>query len=56
MPAIGTRPTALPPSFPVRVSSSTATSDGVFKEAFKEIPQPVEQHPFGMGGLEFHVM
>ena len=28
----------------------------VFKEALKEIPQPVEQHPFGMGGLELHVV
>ena len=30
--------------------------DGIFEEALKEIAQPVEQHPLGMGGLEFHVV
>ncbi|CAI8155115.1 MAG: Uncharacterised protein [Synechococcus sp. CC9902] len=29
---------------------------GVFEEAFEEIAESVQQHPFGMGRLEFHVV
>ena len=30
--------------------------DGVFEEAFEEVAQAVEQHPFGMGRFELHVV
>ena len=30
--------------------------NGVFKEAFEKVAQAIEQHPLGMGGLEFHVV
>ena len=30
--------------------------DGVFKKTFKEITQPIQQNPLGMGGFEFHVV
>ena len=30
--------------------------DRVLKEALKEVPQPVEQHPLWLGRLELHVM
>jgi len=30
--------------------------DRVLKEAFKEVPQAVEQHPLRVGRLEFHVV
>ena len=30
--------------------------DGVFEEAFEEVAQAVEQHPFGIGCFELHVV
>ena len=30
--------------------------DRVFKEAFKKVAQPVQQHPVGVGALELHVV
>ena len=37
-------------------SSRRDKLDGVFEEAFKKVTEPVEQHPLGMGGFEFHVV
>ena len=30
--------------------------DGVFEKTLKEITEPIQQDPLGMGGFEFHVV
>ena len=30
--------------------------DGVFEKALKEITEPIQQDPLGMGGFELHVV
>ena len=57
MPAIGTRPIALPASFPVRVSSSSR--DRVIassKKHSKKSPKPIQQYSLGVCHFQFYVM